>query len=78
MARFPGAKHTGMSKRLQIVPLHAKIGPGVKALPPAPQKPQKKQKGEESEDEEDMSEDENGNPKKKSKVKGMEWYMVED
>lgn len=70
-----------MSKRHRIAPLHAKIGPPAKALPPVPQKPVKRKKGDES-DEEDSeeggSEDENGVRKPKSKVKGMEWFMVED
>jgi hypothetical protein len=70
-----------MSKRHRIAPLHAKIGPPAKALPPVPQKPVKRKKGDESEDEdseEGDSEDENGVRKSKSKAKGMEWFMMED
>jgi hypothetical protein len=71
-----------MSKRHRIAPLHAKIGPPAKALPPVPQKPVKKKKGEESEEEESDDgggDDEDGVSKRKSsKVKGMEWFMVED
>jgi hypothetical protein len=81
LAKFGGAKPTGMSKRHRIAPLHAKIGPPAKALPPVPQKPVKKKKGEESEEEESDDgggDDEDGVSKRKSKVKGMEWFMVED
>ena len=82
LAKFGGARPTGMSKRHRIAPLHAKIGPPAKALPPVPQKPMKKKKGDESEEEEsddgDGEEDEDGVSKRKSKVKGMEWFMVED
>jgi hypothetical protein len=70
-----------MSRRHRIAPLHSKIGPPAKALPPVPQKPVKKKKGEESEEEDSDdggSEDEDGNKKSKSKVKGIEWFMVED
>ncbi|CAK9786557.1 unnamed protein product [Cutaneotrichosporon oleaginosum] len=72
LSKFPGARRTGMSKRLNIVPLHASIGPGVKALPPPPPKSKKKVEEEEDEDEED----ENGNPK--VKVGSREWLMMED
>jgi len=82
LAKFGGARPTGMSKRHRIAPLHAKIGPPAKALPPVPQKPVKRKKGDESEEEEsddgDGEEDQDGAPKRKSKVKGMEWFMVED
>jgi hypothetical protein len=80
LAKFGGAKATGMSRRHRIAPLHAKIGPPAKALPPVPQKPVKKKKGEDSDDEEesDVSEDEEGNKKPKSKKKGLEWFMMED
>jgi hypothetical protein len=81
LAKFGGARPTGMSKRHRIAPLHAKIGPPAKALPPVPQKPVKKKKGDESDDDESDqggSEDENGVRKPKSKVKGMDWFMVED
>ncbi len=61
-----------MSKRISIAPLHASIGPGVKALPPPP--PKNKKKVEEDEDEDE--EDENGNPK--VKVGSREWLMMED
>lgn len=74
-----------MSKRHRIAPLHAKIGPPVKSLPPAPQKPVRKKKGEESEEEdEDSAENEDGDEsgieggKNKKEGKGMEWFMVED
>lgn len=76
-----------MSKRLRIAPLHAKIGPPAKTLPPVPQKPVRKKKGEESE-EEDEEEGENGNgsgsedeeegKKRNKKAKAMEWLMMED
>lgn len=61
-----------MSRRLNIVPLHASIGQGVKALPPPP--PKNKKKVEEEDDDDD--EDENGNPK--IKVGSREWLMLED
>ena len=73
-----------MSKRLRIAPLHAKIGPPAKSLPPVPQKPVRKKKGDsDEEDEEDGAEEESdgeGGVRKVVKVKGrgMEWYMVED
>jgi len=70
-----------MSKRHRIAPLHAKIGTPAKALPPVPQKPVKRKKGDESDDKDSDqggSEDENGVRKPKSKVKGMDWFMVED
>ncbi|BEI87409.1 uncharacterized protein CcaverHIS019_0101270 [Cutaneotrichosporon cavernicola] len=72
LAKFPGARRTGMSKRINIVPLHGSIGPGVKALPPPPPKSKKKVEDDEDEDEED----ENGNPK--IKVGSREWLMMED
>jgi len=86
LSKFAGAKTTGMSKRLRIVPLHAKIGTPVKALPPVPLKPVRKKKGdnddedEEDEEPEEESDGEGGIRKvvKKGKVKGMEWFMVED
>jgi len=74
-----------MSMRIRIAPLHVKIGPPVKALPAVPQKPVRKKKGDsEDEDEEEEvgeeeSDGEGGVRKvKKGKVKGMEWFMVED
>jgi hypothetical protein len=70
-----------MSKRNKIVPLHAKIGPPAKLLPPAPLKPSKKKKdGEEEEesDEAEMESDGEGGLRKKKKERGMEWFMMED
>jgi hypothetical protein len=81
LSKFGGARPAGMSKRHRIAPLHAKIGPPAKALPPVPQKPVKKKKGDDSDDEDDegeTSEDEEGNKKVKSKKKGIEWFMMED
>jgi hypothetical protein len=86
LAKFPGSKPSGMSRRLRIAPLHTKIGPPAKALPPVPQKPVRKKKGESDEDEdedeegEEESDGEGGVRKKKgkSKEKGLEWFMVED
>ncbi|BEJ16474.1 hypothetical protein CspHIS471_0510790 [Cutaneotrichosporon sp. HIS471] len=72
LAKFPGARRTGMSKRINIVPLHGSIGPGVKTLPPPPPKNKKKVEEDEDEDEEDQ----NGNPK--IKVGSREWLMMED
>jgi hypothetical protein len=81
-----------MSRRIRIAPLHTKIGPPAKALPPVPQKPVKK-KGGESEDrdedgdgdgdgdgeEGDEESDGEGGVRRKGTVKrGMEWYMIED
>ncbi|OWZ55372.1 hypothetical protein C345_00528 [Cryptococcus neoformans A2-102-5] len=70
LAKFGGHKPTGMSKKLKIVPLHSKIGPPAKALPPVPKKPQKKV---ESEDEDDEVDGE-----KKIKPGSKEWLMMED
>lgn len=68
-----------MSRRLRLPSLHTKIKTPPKALPPAPIKPVRKKKGEESEDDDDEEEfDADGNVVKKVKVKGMEWYMMED
>ena len=85
LSKYPGTKSSGMSKRLRIIPLHVKIGPPAKPLPPVPQKIMRKKKGEsededEEEDEEEESDGEGGVRKirKKGKVKGMEWFMVED
>lgn len=61
-----------MSKRLNIAPLHASIGQGVKALPPPPSKHKRKVEEEEGDDDDD----ENGNPK--IKVGSREWLMMED
>jgi len=79
-----GARQSGMSRKLRIVPLHAKIGPPAKAKPPAPTKPVKKKKGEDSDEDEDeegegSGDDDDGEGKaRKKKEKGMEWYMMED
>ncbi|OCF38983.1 hypothetical protein I317_07238 [Kwoniella heveanensis CBS 569] len=84
LAKFGGAKRSGMSKRLKIAPLHQKIGPGVKALPPPPKKPEKKKAADDDDDDEDnednWEEDEDGNRVRKAKdgKKSMEWFMVED
>lgn len=72
-----------MSKRHRIAPLHAKIGPPVKALPPAPLKPVRKKKDDEDEDEDeerdgDGDSDDEESKAKKAKAKALEWYMVED
>ena len=74
-----------MSKRLRVVPLHAKIGPPVKSLPPAPLKPTRKKKGEsedEDEDEDEGEEESDGEGgvvrRSKKRERGMAWYMVED
>ncbi|GMK54424.1 hypothetical protein CspeluHIS016_0110100 [Cutaneotrichosporon spelunceum] len=72
LAKFPGARRTGMSKRINIVPLHVSIGPGVKSLPPPPPKSKKRVDEDDNEDEDD----ENGNPK--IKVGSREWLMMED
>lgn len=81
LAKFGGARQTGMSKRHRIAPLHAKIGAPAKALPPVPQKPVRRKKGDSSDEEdseEGADEDENGVRKPKSKVKDIEWYKMED
>lgn len=85
LAKFPGSRLTGMSKRHRIAPLHSKIGPPAKALPPVPQKSEKKKKSEDSEDEDengvhDEEDDsgEEGGQKKRKKGRGIEWYMEED
>ncbi|KAK4686327.1 hypothetical protein P7C73_g3800, partial [Tremellales sp. Uapishka_1] len=81
LAKFPGAKRSGMSKKFKIPSLHSKIGPPAKPLPPAPVKAVRKKKGDESDEEssEEESDGEGGRRKKdKNKAKGMEWYMVED
>ncbi|WVF67997.1 hypothetical protein IAT40_002759 [Kwoniella sp. CBS 6097] len=85
LAKFGGAKRSGISKRLKIVPLHQKIGPGVKALPPPPKKPEKKKAADDDDDddednEDNWEEDADGNRVKKVKdgKKPMEWFMVED
>lgn len=81
LSKFGGARQSGMSRRNKIIPLHAKIGPPVKALPPPPPKASKKKKDESEEedsDEAEMESDGEGGMRKKKKVKGMEWYMMED
>ena len=84
LSKFSGTKTAGMSNRLRIAPLHAKIGPPAKALPPVPQKAVRKKKGDsDDEDEEDDGEEESDGEGGTRKVKGakgrgMEWFMVED
>lgn len=81
LSKFPGSKPTGMSRRLKIVPLHTKIGPPPKRLPPPPPKPVKRKKGDSDEDDESEyeSDGQGGTRKKvKSNERGMEWFMVED
>ncbi|WVR08615.1 hypothetical protein IAU60_005670 [Kwoniella sp. DSM 27419] len=83
LAKFGGAKRSGMSNRLKIVPLHQKIGPPAKVLPPAPKKPEKKKKGDVDSDEDEDEEveyDVDGNVIKKPKdgKKSLEWFMMED
>ncbi|WVQ70575.1 hypothetical protein IAR50_000094 [Cryptococcus sp. DSM 104548] len=70
LAKFGGHKRTGMSKKLNIVPLHAKIGTPAKALPPVPKKPQKKVESEDDDDDDDGE--------KKVKPGSKEWLMMED
>ena len=71
-----------MSRRNKIAPLHVNIGTPARVLPPVPVKPVRKKKGdsddEDEEDEDDMESDGEGGLRKKPKVKGMEWFMVED
>ena len=83
LSKFSGTKTTGMSNRLRIAPLHVKIGPPLKALPPVPQKAVRKKKGESEDEEEEDGEEESdgeGGTRKVKDVKGrdMEWFMVED
>ena len=82
LSKFPGARQTGISRKLKIAPLHMKIGPPVKALPPPPPKPSKKKKVESDDDDDDeeaeMESDGEGGTRKKPKVKGIEWFMEED
>lgn len=83
LSKFPGSRFTGMSRRLKIAPLHSKIGPPKKELPPAPKKAEKRKKGEESEEDEDEDgEEEEGEDgvvrKRQKKERGLEWFMVED
>ncbi|KAI9633564.1 uncharacterized protein MKK02DRAFT_38220 [Dioszegia hungarica] len=84
LSKFPKSRFAGMSRRLKIAPLHSKIGPPKKELPPAPKKAEKRKKGDsdddedDEEDEEDDEDGEGGVKKKKSKEKGIEWYMMED
>ncbi|WVQ63183.1 uncharacterized protein L199_001334 [Kwoniella botswanensis] len=75
LAKFGGAKRSGLTKKLRIAPLHQKIGPPAKALPPVPKKPEKKKGASDDEDDED-DEDEDG--EKKVGKGTMEWFMVED
>ncbi|ODN82833.1 hypothetical protein L202_01097 [Cryptococcus amylolentus CBS 6039] len=70
LAKFGGHRRTGMSKKLNIVPLHAKIGTPAKALPPVPKKPQKKVESDEDDDDDDGE--------KKVKPGSKEWLMMED
>lgn len=70
LSKFPGARRTGMSRRLKIIPLHQKIGPGVKALPPPPLKPSRKKVESEDEDEDEAD--------GKVKEGSREWLMMED
>ncbi|TYJ55649.1 hypothetical protein B9479_003681 [Cryptococcus floricola] len=70
LAKFGGHRRTGMSNKLNIVPLHAKIGTPVKALPPVPKKPQKKVESDEDDDDDDGE--------KKVKPGSKEWLMMED
>lgn len=70
-----------MSRRVKIVPLHTKIGPPPKRLPPPPPKPVKRKKGDsDDEDESEYESDGEGGTRKKvkSNERGMEWFMVED
>ncbi|OCF58504.1 hypothetical protein L486_04537 [Kwoniella mangroviensis CBS 10435] len=75
LAKFGGAKRSGLTKKLRIAPLHQKIGPPAKALPPVPKKAEKKKSASDDEDDED-DEDEDG--QKKVGKGTMEWFMVED
>jgi hypothetical protein len=65
-----------MSRKHKIVSLHAKIGPGVKALPPPPPKPSRKKVVSDDEDEDEFEEDAFGN--KRKKLKGLALLMQED
>lgn len=83
LSKFPGSRMTGMSKRHRIAPLHAKIGPPVKALPPVPLKPVRKKKDDDDDEDEDDEGEEGGSGdeegrQKKNKAKAMEWLMMED
>jgi hypothetical protein len=84
LSKFPKSRFAGMSRRMNIAPLHSKIGPPKKELPPAPKKAEKRKKGDSDEDEDEDEDDEDegdevgGVRKKKKKEKGMEWFMVED
>ena len=88
MSKFGGARQSGMSRKYKIAPLHSKIGTPAKSLPPVPLKPVRKKKGDESEEDDDEEEEEEVSDgeggtvmvkkEKAKKVKGMEWYMVED
>jgi hypothetical protein len=69
LAKFPGAKRTGMSRRTRITSLHTTIGPGAKALPPPPPKARKKVEEEDDDDSETEG---------KVKVGSREWLMMED
>ncbi|ODN99406.1 hypothetical protein L198_03248 [Cryptococcus wingfieldii CBS 7118] len=70
LAKFGGHRRTGMSNKLNIVPLHAKIGTPAKALPPVPKKPHKKVESDEDDDDDDGE--------KKVKPGSKEWLMMED
>lgn len=82
LSKFGGARQSGMSRRSKIAPLHMKIGPPAKALPPPPSKPSKKKKGDSDDEDDDsdaeMESDGEGGLRKKKKEKGIEWFMVED
>ncbi|WRT70609.1 uncharacterized protein IL334_007607 [Kwoniella shivajii] len=79
LAKFGGAKRSGLTKKHKIIPLHQKIGPPAKSLPPVPKKPEKKKvNDDDDDDDDDASEDEFGIKKVKNGKKGLEWFMVED
>nr|ODN96178.1 hypothetical protein L204_03872 [Cryptococcus depauperatus CBS 7855] len=71
LVKYGGTRRSGMSKKLKIVSLHAKIGPPVEALPPVPKKASTKKEETEDEDDEDGG-------ITKAKPGSKEWLMMED
>ncbi|KAL1409829.1 hypothetical protein Q8F55_003828 [Vanrija albida] len=68
LLKLPGAKRSGLSKRLRIAPLHAHIGTPARVLPPPPPKPSKKK----------VESDDDSDDEGKIKVGSREWLMMED
>ena len=73
LSKFQGSKSAGMSRKLKIVPLHAKIGPPAKAPPPLPKKPEKRKKGDSDEETE-----EEGDGEERRAKRDKEWLMQDD